>query len=65
MPRSYTRKTARAEADRAFDLRYEHRDQPDAEKIAEVLIRLALRTSHEEPAGQAGQRLRELLTSSR
>lgn len=65
MPRSYTRKTTRADSDRAFRLRYERREDPDAEKIAEVLIRLALRTDTKQPAGQAGQRLRELITSSR
>lgn len=47
-------------------VRFERREQTDAEKIAKVLIRLALRAAGDDTAtGQAGDYLRGLLTSRR
>lgn len=66
MTRSYTRRTTRADADRAIRVRYVPREQIDAAKVAEVLIRLTLRhADHTSEAGQAGTYLRNLLTSGR
>lgn len=64
--RAYQRKTDRPAADRPVRVRYERREQIDAEKIAEVLIRIALRSASDTtPTGGAGAYLRDLLTASR
>lgn len=66
MARSYRRKTGRPSADRSVRVRYERREQIDTEKVAEVLIRLALRQAGDDTeAGRAGDHLRRLLTSRR
>lgn len=64
MVRSYGRKTDRADADRPVRVRFARREEIDAEKVAEVLIRLALRASDDATA-QAGKHLRQLLTPGR
>jgi hypothetical protein len=47
-------------------VRYLKRDQIDAEKVAEVLIRIALRAAgNGTTTGNAGSYLRDLLTSGR
>ena len=65
MVRSYKRTTDRPDANRPVRVRYLKRDQIDAEKVAEVLIRLALRASDDEATAQAGKHLRQLLTPGR
>ena len=66
MVRSYDRKTNRAGADRSVRVRFDKREQIDTEKVAEVLIRLALRAAGEDSAtGQAGEHLRGLLDPRR
>lgn len=66
MVRSYDRKTDRADADRPVRVRFDKREQIDAEKVAEVLIRLAMRAADDDSAtGQAGEHLRGLLDPRR
>lgn len=65
MVRSYGRKTDRADADRPVRVRYDRHEEIDAEKVAEVLIRLALRASDDNVTAQAGKHLRQLLTPGR
>lgn len=65
MVRSYGRKTDRADADRTVRVRFDRREEIDAEKVAEVLIRLALRASDDDATAQAGKHLRQLLTPGR
>lgn len=65
MVRSYGRKTDRADADRPVRVRFERREEIDAEKVAEVLIRLALRAFDDDTTAQAGKHLRQLLTPGR
>lgn len=66
MVRTYRRTTDRPGSDRQVHIRYERRDEIDAEKVAEVLVRLALRAAGEDTdAGRAGDYLRGLLTSQR
>ena len=66
MVRSYDRKTDRAGADRPVRVRFVKRERIDAEKVAEVLIRLALRATGDGTAtGQAGERLRDLMEPRR
>ncbi|UAL30401.1 hypothetical protein K8W59_02385 [Nocardioides rotundus] len=65
MVRSYRRKANRADADRPVRVRFDRREEIDAEKIAEVLIRLALRAADDEVTAQAGKHLRHLLTPRR
>ena len=65
MVRSYQRRTGRADADRPIRVRFERREQSDAEKVAEVLIRLALRAVGDDEAGQTGDYLRHLLAPGR
>lgn len=66
MVRKYQRKTDRPTANRPVRVRYQRREEIDAEKVAEILIRLALRhaddTTH---TVRTGHYLRNLLTSSR
>lgn len=64
--RKYQRRTDRAAANRPVRVRYQRRDEIDAEKVAEVLIRIALRHAGDDSeAGRAGDYLRDLLTSNR
>lgn len=64
--REYQRKTDRPAANRPVRVRYERRDEIEVEKVAEVLIRIALRsTGDPTPTGEAGAYLRRLLTTSR
>ncbi|WP_193095660.1 hypothetical protein [Brevibacterium sp. FME17] len=65
MVRSYSHKTDRADADRPVRVRFDRREEIDAEKVAEVLIRLALRASDDDATAQAGKHLRQLLTPGR
>lgn len=66
MVRTYQRKTAQLASDRQVQVRYERRDDIDVEKVAEVLIRVALRTASDDTeTGRAGDYLRRLLTSGR
>ncbi|GAB3062758.1 MULTISPECIES: hypothetical protein [Micrococcales] len=66
MVRSYDRKTDRAGADRPVRVRFVRREEIDAEKVAEVLIRLALRAAGDGTAtGRAGEHLRGLLEPRR
>ncbi len=65
MVRSYASKTDRAEADRPVRVRFDRREEIDAEKVAEVLIRLALHASDNDATAQAGKHLRQLLTPGR
>lgn len=66
MTRVYRRKTDRASSDRLIRVRYERRSDIDAEKVAEVLIRIALRATGEDTdAGRGGAYLRRLLISQR
>lgn len=60
MVRRYERKTDHQNADRAIRVRFERREQIDTEKVAEVLIRLALRSADSDTA-PAGEYLRHLL----
>lgn len=64
MVRQYERKTDHQNANRAIRVRFEHREQIDAEKVAEVLIRIALRASDGDTA-EAGDYLRHLLAPKR
>lgn len=61
MGHSNASKTDRPSADRPVRVRFDKRNHIDAEKVAEVLIRLALRASDGE-AAPAGEYLRHLLT---
>lgn len=62
MPRSYQRRSNRSDADRSIRLRYESRNDVDVSRIAEVIIRVALRAAGEETGmGKAGAHLHELL----
>ena len=66
MVRNYQRKTQRPSSDRRLRVTFTRREQIDAEKIAEVLIRVALREAGTaSPIGQAGDQLRALLGSER
>lgn len=65
MVRSYARKTDRAGADRPVRVRFDRREDIDTEKVAEVLIRLALRASDDDATAHAGEHLRQLLTPGR
>lgn len=65
MVRSYAHKTDRAGADRPIRIRFDKREEIDTEKVAEVLIRLALRASGDDATAQAGEHLRQLLTPRR
>lgn len=66
MVRSYQRTTDRPEANRPVHVRYIRRNQIDAEKVAEVLIRIALRASGDgTTTANAGSYLRDLLTGTR
>lgn len=65
MVRRYRRTTVRVEADRPLRVRYEPREEVDAAKVAEVLIRIALRTAGDQPGGQSGAHLRRLLAAER
>lgn len=66
MTRTYQRKTAQLASDRHVRVCYERRDDIDVEKVAEVLIRVALRAASDDTAtGRAGDYLRRLLTSGR
>lgn len=66
MVRSYKPKTDRAASDRQVRVRYERREKIDAEKVAEVLIRIALRTADSGSTDRhSGTYLRDLLTSQR
>lgn len=65
MARSYGRKTERDHADRTVRVRFDRREEIDAEKVAEVLIRLALRASDDDVTAHAGKHLRQLLTPGR
>ena len=66
MVRSYGRKTDRADADRPVRVRSDRREEIDAEKVAEVLIRIALRAAgNGTTTGNAGSYLRDLLTPAR
>ena len=66
MVRNYQRKTQRPSSDRRLRVAFTRREQIDTEKIAEVLIRVALREAGiASPIGQAGDQLRALLTSER
>lgn len=66
MVRNYQRKTQRPSSDRRLRVTFTRREQIDTEKIAEVLIRVALREAGTtSPVGQAGDQLRALLSSER
>lgn len=66
MVRNYQRKTQRPSSDRRLRVTFARREQIDTEKIAEVLIRVALREAGTtSPIGQAGDQLRALLSSER
>lgn len=66
MVRNYQPKTHRKPADRNLRVRFIKREQIDAEQVAEVLIRVALREAGTgSPAGQAGTQLRQLLSPER
>lgn len=66
MVRNYQRKTQRPSSDRRLRVTFTRREQIDTEKIAEVLIRVALREAGTtSPIGQAGDQLRALLSSER
>lgn len=66
MVRNYQRKTQRPSSDRRLRVTFTRREQIDTEKIAEVLIRVALREAGAlSPIGQAGDQLRALLSSER
>lgn len=66
MVRNYQRKTQRPSSDRQLRVTFTRREQIDTEKIAEVLIRVALREAGTGgPVGQAGDQLRALLGSER
>ncbi len=66
MVRNYQRKTQRPSSDRRLRVTFTRREQIDTEKIAEVLIRVALREAGTgSPVGQAGDQLRALLASKR
>lgn len=66
MVRNYQRKTDRPSADRNLRVTFTRREQIDAEKVAEVLIRVALREAGTgTKAGQAGSQLHALLNSGR
>lgn len=66
MVRNYQRKTQRPSSDRRLRVTFTWREQIDTEKIAEVLIRVALREAGTtSPIGQAGDQLRTLLSSER
>lgn len=66
MVRSYQRRAHRPSADRKIKVRYEMREEIDVEKVAEVLIRIALRQAGQNtPAGRTGGYLRDLLTTER
>lgn len=66
MVRTYQRKTTQSASDRHVQVRYERREDIDVEKVAEVLIRVALREAGTgTKAGQAGTRLQALLSSER
>lgn len=66
MVRNYQRKTQRPSADRRLRVTFTRREQIDTEKIAEVLIRVALREAGTaSPIGQTGDQLRALLSSER
>ncbi len=66
MVRNYQRKTQRPSSDRRLRVTFTRREQIDTEKIAEVLIRVALREAGTaSPVGQAGDQLRALLASER
>ena len=66
MVRKYQRKTDRPAASRSVRIRYQHRAEVDAEKVAEVLIRIALRHANDQTqTGRTGDSLRGLLINSR
>ncbi|EIE97014.1 hypothetical protein SacglDRAFT_00048 [Saccharomonospora glauca K62] len=66
MVRNYQRKTQRATSDRNVRIVFTRREQIDAEKVAEVLLRVALREAGTgTQAGQAGSYLRQLLSTER
>lgn len=66
MVRSYKRTTDRPDANRPVHVRYVKREQIDAVKVAEVLIRIALRAAgNGTTSGNAGTYLRDLLTPAR
>lgn len=59
MARTYVKKTnQRRREDRTLSARAHHRDTPDLDKLAELLIRFALQdTGERHAAAAAGQRL--------
>ena len=66
MVRNYQRKTQRPAADRKLRVVFTDRDRVDAEKVSEVLIRVALRHADTNTdAGRAGASLRLLLNAER
>ena len=66
MVRTYHHKTTRPFAVRKLHVTFTHREEIDAEKIAEVLIRVALRNAGQRaPTGAAGTRLQQLLAGQR
>ncbi|MCT1691335.1 hypothetical protein SAMN04487849_10974 [Micrococcus luteus] len=66
MVRNYQRKTQRPSSDRRLRVTFTRREQIDTEKIAEVLIRVALREAGTgSTVGQAGDQFRALLASER
>lgn len=66
MPRPYVRSTGRSDADRRIAVRYERREEIDVERIAEVIIRVALQhAGDEDESGVAGTYLQDLLVGRR
>lgn len=66
MVRNYQRKTQRTTLDRPVRVVFTRREQIDTEKVAEVLLRVALREAGTgTSAGNAGSYLRQLLSSER
>lgn len=65
MVRRYQRISGRVDASRPLRVRYEPRPDIDTAKVAEVLIRIALRASGDQPVGQSGAHLRHLLAAER
>lgn len=62
MPRRYVRSSSRSDSDRRISVRYETRKEVNYERIAEVIIRVALlEAGADTEAGKAGAYLQGLL----
>lgn len=66
MPRRYVRSSSRSDSDRRITVRYEKRKEIDYERIAEVIIRVALHEAGDDTdTGTAGAYLQGLLAERR